>query len=164
MWTSNAITSVCWPIHYDLSDVDEDILENFLQFLYKNSYTANANGRLRSITALHLEVYILAERLNVQNLKTFAMAEAELCLKDISTPAEDLLTAIRLVYTNTPARDKAIRDIILKSVRARMSDFFRSTTLKEQPAETLYNTQDAAMDIIESYATQAWKPSKSFGF
>ncbi|KAG7009191.1 hypothetical protein G7Y79_00003g010590 [Physcia stellaris] len=92
--------------HIHLQEMDPDILDKVLSYIYKHDYATDA----KSAITTHPEVYKLADYLDMQPLKQTVRRKFHDALKaDWEVVA--FTKALRAVYTNTPPTDRGLRDV-----------------------------------------------------
>ena len=79
-----------------------------------------ANRKRTSQLVIHARVYALAEKYDVQGLKTLAFEKFELLLAD-QCAESDLLEVAEEVYTSTIDSDRGLRNLVLQCFRKRPS-------------------------------------------
>ena len=92
--------------HIDLQELDPDILDKVLSYIYKHDYQTDP----KSAITVHPEVYKLADYLDMQPLKQIVRRKFHEALKaDWEVVA--FTKALRAIYTNTPPTDRGLRDV-----------------------------------------------------
>lgn len=98
-------------------------------------------------------MYCLGDKYQMPQLKTDAKRQVGKSLDDCTTPDEDVVNAIPLIYENTAATDSTLRNIIVVNIKHRMRHlhFLR---LKDLLSEIVCNTPDFCMDMFAYFAAR----------
>lgn len=107
-----------------LQDTDPDTVAAMLRFLYTGNYGTDANTM-----QFHLEVYTLADQLDITKLKTLSENKfkivAESSWNDATFPAY-----VKIVYDNSPpgSRGEHLRSIVVKIAAEHAKELFKLDT------------------------------------
>jgi len=99
-------------------------------------------------------MYSLGDKYDIPNLRDLATTQLASALDDKTTPQEDLLEAIPIVYECTLETDRRIRDVVVLSARARRAKILEDTTLKTQLADVFRSAPGFSMDMLASLTTE----------
>ena len=92
--------------HIKFEEMDPDILDKVLHFIYKRDYQVDA----KSAVTVHPEVYKLADYLDIQPLKHLFKKKFSEALKE-DWEVVSFTKALRTIYTGTPPSDRGLRDV-----------------------------------------------------
>lgn len=92
--------------HIKLEEMDPDVLDKVLTFIYKRDYHVDA----KNAVTIHPEVYKLADYLDIQPLKSVVRKKFSEALKE-DWEVVSFTKALRTIYTSTPASDRGLRDV-----------------------------------------------------
>ena len=98
-----------------LQDDDARIVRLMLDYFYDFDYQTDAysNGGMSDLE-LHASVYAIAEKYEAMDLKALAAKKfARGATSTTTTPHNDILQAIPLVYNLTPRTDRGLREVVI---------------------------------------------------
>ncbi|RDI86401.1 hypothetical protein Vi05172_g3476 [Venturia inaequalis] len=122
---SKFFKKACHPEHFkegvdnfvDLESGDSAILEMLLEYLYVLDYDDRAMEPEQGALITNAEIYAAADFYDIPSLKTVAQAKMKRCVTTMQMWSNrEFPQAISIVYTTTLAKDRGLRDIVLKGV------------------------------------------------
>jgi len=128
-----------------------EFIRVFVRFLYSGSYDFNGAAAKCHETAFHVSMYALGDKYDIPHLKAFAKTKLAPALDSACTGHKALLGAIKLIHENTPETDRKIREIVVRSVRARLRDIVKDATAKNQLTELFQTTPEFGIDILKDF-------------
>ncbi|QDS69841.1 hypothetical protein FKW77_000169 [Venturia effusa] len=102
--------------HINLELGDSSILEMLLEYLYVLDYDDRALEPDQGALITNAEIYAAADFYDISSLKTVAQAKMKRCVTTLQMWSNrEFPQAISIVYTTTLAKDRGLRDIVLKA-------------------------------------------------
>ena len=96
-------------------------------------------------------MYCLGDKYDIPKLKIVAKGKVATILNSASTPREDIINVIPLIYEETPESDLTLRDLVVLAARSRMSEIVNDPASKKQLAEVLASTPAFSLDVLANY-------------
>lgn len=126
-------------------------IRSFVGFFYSGSYDVDATAARCHETTFQVRMYALGDKYDIPHLKAFAKTKLASALNSNRTACKDLLGATKLIYENTPETDRNIREIVVRSFRARMANLVKDPIVKISLTGLFETTPDFAIDILKDF-------------